>query len=55
MPDLTITDIPDELLENLRARARANRRSLSKEVIILLEESLEESPGLEPFDPEEVR
>lgn len=47
MADLTITDIPDALLENLVVRARANGRSLDEEVIALLENS----PGLKPIDP----
>lgn len=47
MPDLTLVDIPAELLENLRRSARANRRSLSNEVLIRLERSV----GAKPIDP----
>ena len=37
MASLTIKNIPDDLLERLRARAASERRSLTKEVIHLLE------------------
>jgi hypothetical protein len=50
MPDFTITDIPDELLVNLRRSARANRRSLSNEVLVRLERSI----GIRPIDPRDL-
>ena len=37
MPSLTIRDIPRDILEILRARARRNHRSLNGEVLALLE------------------
>ena len=40
MPSLTIKDIPDEVLAKLRARAAADRRSMSKEAIHLLDIAL---------------
>jgi len=40
MPSLTIRNVPEELLERLRARAEADRRSLTQEVIHLLENAL---------------
>jgi plasmid stability protein len=46
---LTLKNVPDELLEQLRTRARAERRSLNQEVIRLLEQILvaeERSKGL---------
>lgn len=40
MSSLTIKNIPDDLLERLRAKAANDRRSLTKEVIHLLETAL---------------
>jgi plasmid stability protein len=40
MSSLTIKDIPDELLEQLRERARDERRSLTQQVLVLLEKAL---------------
>jgi len=37
MPSLTIRDIPEELLEQLRASAKRERRSLNSEVLRRLE------------------
>ena len=37
MASLTIKNIPDDLLERLRAKAASDRRSLTKEVVHLLE------------------
>ncbi len=37
MPSLTIRNIPEDILEILRARAGRNRRSLNGEVLVLLE------------------
>jgi len=38
MPSLTIKDIPEELLERLRELAENERRSMTQEVIHLLDE-----------------
>jgi plasmid stability protein len=40
MSSLTLKDMPNELLNRLRARARRNRRSLGHEAIVLLEQAL---------------
>ncbi len=40
MSSVTIKDIPDDLLQRVRARAVADKRSMNKEVIHLLEVSL---------------
>lgn len=45
MPGLLIKDVPDELHQKLKARAARNRRSLTKEALVLLETALaEEAP-----------
>lgn len=41
MASLTLENIPESLLESLRERAEANRRSLTQEVLHLLESALE--------------
>lgn len=41
MASLTLKNIPDSLLERLRARAAADRRSVTQEMIHLLEVSLD--------------
>ena len=41
MPSLTIRSVPKELLERLRAIAKSDRRSLTQEVIHLLEAALD--------------
>lgn len=40
MPDLTVRDIPADLYRRLRERAGRQRRSMSGEVVTLLEEAL---------------
>ncbi|HEY7675778.1 MAG TPA: hypothetical protein VIG69_01810 [Candidatus Methylomirabilis sp.] len=40
MAVLNIKNLPDELYEALRARARAERRSLSQEVVRILEREM---------------
>ncbi len=37
MPSLTVRDLPEEVLEILRERARRNHRSLNGEVLAVLE------------------
>lgn len=44
MASLTLKNIPDSLLERLRARAAEDRRSVTQEMIHLLERSLEAAP-----------
>jgi plasmid stability protein len=45
MPDVTIKDLPAEVHRKLEARAAANRRSLSQEAIVILEEALFDRAG----------
>jgi plasmid stability protein len=40
MPTLYVENVPEELYESLRARARCNRRSISAETLCLLEQVL---------------
>lgn len=47
MPSITIKGISDELMEQLRARAEAQRRSLNREIIALLEAAVRD-PGPAP-------
>ncbi len=39
MPTLTIKGLPDDLYRRLKERARANHRSLNREVIVCLEQA----------------
>lgn len=50
MASLTLKNIPDPLLERLRQRAEADRRSLTQEILHLLEGSLDRP--WPPGDPE---
>ena len=45
MASITLKSIPDGLLEKLRARASADRRSLTQQILFLLEQALSEHPG----------
>jgi plasmid stability protein len=49
MPALLIRDLPDELHRKLKERAAANHRSISSELLVLLEEALHESAGPPPL------
>ena len=40
MPTLYVENVPDELYEALRERARESRRSMAAEVLTLLEENV---------------
>lgn len=40
MPTLYVENVPEQLYESLRARARSNRRSISAETLSLLEQAL---------------
>lgn len=40
MPTLYVENIPEELYESLRQRARGHRKSISAEVLSLLEEAI---------------
>ena len=45
MPGLVIKDLPPALHRRLKARASAHRRSLAREVLVLLEEALGDRAG----------
>lgn len=40
MPSITVKNIPEELYEDLRQSAAANRRSINSEVIVCIERAL---------------
>ena len=44
MATLTIKNIPMEVYERLKRRAKANRRSINQEVIAVIERALETPP-----------
>jgi len=44
MPSITLKNIPPELIGRLKRRARQRRRSLTQEVLWLLEEALDMPP-----------
>lgn len=50
MATMTIKNIPDELYEELKQRAAANRRSINNEVIVLIERAVK----YQVQDPNEV-
>ena len=43
MPTLNVRNVPDDLYARLQRRAQAHRRSLSAEVIVLLQWALDEA------------
>jgi plasmid stability protein len=50
MPTLTIRNIPAELYDRLKERARRNRRSTTQEAAVLIERALEQAEaGPDPF------
>ena len=40
MPNLTLENVPEELLVRLRAQAESDRRSLNSEILVVLETAL---------------
>ena len=44
MPSITLKNIPPELIDRLKHRARQRRRSLTQEVLWLLEEAMDMPP-----------
>ncbi|MBI3828696.1 MAG: hypothetical protein HY291_04225 [Planctomycetes bacterium] len=42
MSVLQVNNVPDELLERIRLRARTERRTLEEEVVLLLQRALDE-------------
>ncbi|MEM8557848.1 MAG: Arc family DNA-binding protein [Bacteroidota bacterium] len=50
MPTLTVRDIPESVYRRLKERASTNRRSMSGEIVTLLEAALLPKPtGSDPF------
>ena len=47
---LSIKNVPDEVVERLRARAARNRRSLQEELLALVERAAEEVPTISARD-----
>lgn len=41
MPNLSIKNVPEEIMESLRAQAKRNHRSLQGELIAILEEGVQ--------------
>lgn len=53
MPAVLIRDVPEEMHKKLKAQAAANRRSLSREALVLLERALVDplsTPTIEEID-----
>lgn len=44
MPTITLKNIPQDLYETLKMRAKRNRRSLNSEILVILEESVLPKP-----------
>jgi len=53
MPGVLIRDVPEEIHKKLKARAAANRRSLGREALVLLEQALQDPAG--PPTLEQIR
>lgn len=50
MSTLVVKNLPDELHERLRERAQRNHRSVTKEVLVLLEQGLLAAPQRRPIE-----
>ena len=46
MPSLSIKNVPEELVDKLRARAKGHHRSLQGEIMVILEEATLAPPRL---------
>jgi plasmid stability protein len=44
MTTITVKNIPDDLYERLKRRAKANRRSINSEIIACIERSVSQRP-----------
>jgi plasmid stability protein len=50
VPTITVKNIPDDLYERLKQRAKANRRSINSEIIVCIERNVRSLS----VDPDEV-
>jgi plasmid stability protein len=55
MASLTLKNLPDDLLRDLRAAAEADRRSLTREIVHLLEGGLRGRPAEPALPPRHVK
>ncbi|CUS03473.2 protein of unknown function [Candidatus Promineifilum breve] len=55
MTDLLIRQVPDDLHTKLKKRARANRRSMNQEILILLEQFMDQERPVVPVLPSPLR
>ena len=46
MPDILVKDLPAKLHRKLKEAAKKNRRSMTQQAIVLLEQGLQEPPKL---------
>jgi len=51
MVTITVKNIPEELYERIKLRAKANRRSVNSEIISIFEQAI---PNRTPMDVKEV-
>lgn len=49
---LTIKQVPDQLAERLRQRAEANRRSLQRELLLIIERAADADAAVSVAEPE---
>ena len=48
MPSITIKNIPADMYESLKKQAAANQRSITAEIIYLIEQSVSKKDAIEP-------
>jgi plasmid stability protein len=51
MVTITVKNIPEELYERIKAQAKANRRSINKEIISIIERAI---PTRTPIDVRDI-
>jgi hypothetical protein len=51
MPGLLIRDVPDDLHQKLKERAARNRRSMTREALVILETALSGTYAVEDINP----
>ena len=54
MRAIHIRDVPEPVLNALKRRARANRRSMQQELLQILTQASERAPPPEPLEPLEL-